>query len=127
MGFRSTMITGQNGLDIPEWFVEKYEEDFNFYKRSSGEYQTPISSKCEMKTYFPLYKEFIDDLFILVKDQGIDLSLVFLHECDGITKVDITSKGIVCGEPTGWKITGTGLENGVTHNYCYGCSKLEVL
>lgn len=128
MGFRSTMITCDGIPELPKEFVEKYKDYFNFLEhKNDGKFFSPISTKCEMKTYLFDIPLLIKDLSEIIKNYGQrEYSLVFLHECGGITKVDITKNGrIFWGEPTGWKITSIDDVYGVSHDYCYGCSDLE--
>jgi hypothetical protein len=110
MGFRSTFITEDRGMTFKDWFIDKYKDKINF----SGNH-TPISSKFEIKAYAP-------DLEKDIKS-GINwngkrkLILIWLHECGGITRVEITENAILSSEPTAWHET-----HHIEHNYCYGCS-----
>lgn len=129
MGFRSTMITEDFPIDIPDDFYEKYKATFSFYIDEEGKPNLPISSKFEMKTYFETYKEFIQDLAKLAQGKKECLAVVFMHECGGITKVDITEDHIYWGEPDSWKIIGVdvGSDEGVAHRYCNDCSNLKFI
>jgi len=117
------MITEDIGIEIPDWFYKKYREGFHF-QTVNKKHKFPISSKFEMKTYFETYQNLIKDLQKLV-DSDYGVSLVFLHECGGITKVDIYKDHIYWGEPDGWINLKKDVDDGVTHNYCYGCSDLK--
>lgn len=131
MGFRSTLITQHNYLPLPEWFVEKYKDClyFNGANRSGENAQEnlPLASKFEFKTYFPIGEQLVPDIQKVMQeykdedgDEPRDLVLIWLHECGGITRVQINKDKVVYSEPTEWKIT-----EGVTHHYCYGCSDVE--
>ena len=43
--------------------------------------------------------------------------LVLLHECGGITRIQISATDIKASEPIGWQEVDR-----VEHDYCYGCS-----
>lgn len=124
MGFRSTIISQEHGLLIPDWFVEKYNKYFHidFTERYGHTWFQPISSKLETK-FYEVFKE--QELFVDIQKIMIDtnfqstMSIVLLHECGGITVVNINKDYIKGKEPTGWKEVEQ-----VEHNYCYGCSKL---
>lgn len=91
MGFRSVLITDHYGHKLPEWFKEKYNEDFNFL---SG---TLVSSKAEIKLYsgdefFQDYQKALAETGIL--DNSFRVNCVVLHEDGVITKVVISKKEI---------------------------------
>lgn len=124
MGFRSTLVSEHNYLPLPEWFVEKYKEYLyingvdKLVEPNRG--SLPISSKFEFKTYFPIAEGLPVDIQKVMRENTngtTKLVLVWLHECGGITRVQIDKESIVYSEPTGWEVT-----EGVTHDYCYGCS-----
>jgi hypothetical protein len=124
MGFRSTLVTQHNYLPLPEWFIEKYKD--RFYMNGSDypdgtKNGLPIASRFEIKTYFPHGEELPADIQKVIResadDTSIELVFVWLHECGGITRVQIDKDNIIYSEPTEWEVT-----QGVTHHYCYGCS-----
>lgn len=125
MGFRSTMITEDMHIQIPQWFIEKYPNIHASYKQDSETNDNqhwffPLSTVGEQKFYqsFKDYDLFVDIQKIIVdKWEKCTIELVLLHECGGITKVIINEKEILGMEPTAWKQV-----EGVEHNYCYGCS-----
>lgn len=124
MGFRSTLTSQHNYLPLPEWFVEKYQDYLyiNGKDREGNDSHAglPISSKYEFKTYFPTAEGMPEDIQKVIRENpeaSPELVLVWLHECGGITRVQIDKDKILWSEPTEWKQT-----DGVTHDYCYGCS-----
>ena len=123
MGFRSTLITEDIGLSLPEWFVDKYR-DYFWMCDEEGKFYFPISTKFEIKTYFPTGEELPKDLQRVLNEQeggcNNDLVFIWLHECGGITRVEIHKDKIIYTEPVGWKKV-----DGITHDYCYGCSDAE--
>jgi hypothetical protein len=132
MGFRTLMMTADTGLDLPQWFVDKWGEGFNigqYPKGSRGEadgktWSLPVTSKGERKFYSSKDEEIFADLQKALNeqlkrgDQWLkDFEIVLLHECDGITKVHIGTDFIKMYEPEDWHEVEE-----ITHNYCYGCS-----
>lgn len=113
MGFRSTFITSDYSIEWPEWFVDKYNRYINI--------GSCLSSKHEYKAYddAELYSDIQKCLPERWRDD-FDFNLVYLHECDGVTKVKITKKKIIISEPHEWKEVEY-----ITHSYCYGCSEVE--
>jgi hypothetical protein len=112
MGFRSTVISEDTFMDWPEWFVEKYKGMLHLDR--SG----PLASRYESKAREGL----VDDVSKAVVGKfSKPFVLVFLHECGGITRVQIDPDGTArYSEPEGWKNT-----SGSTHCYCYGCSDVQ--
>lgn len=124
MGFRSVMITEDTALTIPQWFVDKWQDELNLTTHTKDEVRysnLPISSKFERKFYADKKEELFIDLQQLLKETREphinDIEIVLFHECAGITKVHIGEDFIRMYEPQGWHEV-----EGVTHNYCYGCS-----
>ena len=116
MGFRSTFVTSDfncNPSFLPDWFTEKYKSWINFCGC--------LSSTCEGKTY-GVFTDLDTDLQKALKDICSDdeVDLVFLHECGGITKFQISAEKIVISEPDKWSKVDI-----VTHAYCYGCSEVD--
>ena len=126
MGFRSTITTEDIRYEIPQWFIEKYPYlSFGVGVGDNGEFPSfPISSKREVKFYSLISEEelFIDIQKILIKQDILDIVVVLLHECCGITRVKITQNSINAREPVEWREVEY-----VEHNYCYGCSDAPVL
>lgn len=126
MGFRSVLATGHTRFKISNEFRERYPW-LNFpEKAEDGYYYGPITGKREAKFYNNLAKT---DVFLALKEQlepdgEYDkpyIIVVLLHECGGITRVRIDNNGITGKEPTDWKDVES-----VEHNYCYGCSELNL-
>lgn len=121
MGFRSTMISeAPNAVNLPEWFTAKWHRALNFSDSLSDRHLTfPISTKYEKKRYMP---EIEEDLQKVIKEDldhnDLQLVIIWLHECGGITRAEITKDSIVYSEPTKWKIV-----EDVTHNYCWRKSR----
>lgn len=122
MGFRSTMTTGDLRLDIPQDFLDKHPY-LMCKKLDDGRNVLPLTLKSEIKFYYAFEDtELFKDIQKLIIDQSFNstIDLVLLHECGGITKVEISKDSIVGIEPTHWKRV-----TGVEHNYCYGCSDIK--
>lgn len=127
MGFRTVMITADYHLDIPQWFVDKWQHDFHFgsYERDGVRFKNmPIASKFERKFYASKGEEIFTDLQQVLNEQdedGLrDFEIVLFHECDGVTKTHIGRDFIRMYEPSEWHEV-----DGITHDYCYGCSTPE--
>lgn len=119
MGFRSTFITEHSdyGFKWPKWFVKKWSDSVNIPEKG-----LILSSKFEAKTY-GLWMDLETDLQRIVKRTRLDrLVLVYVHECGGITRLEISPDKVRFSEPTKWKETEQ-----VEHDYCYGCSDLKKL
>lgn len=124
MGFRTLMMTSDYHLDIPQWFVDKWKDQFHFggYTKDNVTYKNmPIASKFERKFYSSKDEDIFKDLQIVLNEQGEnglkDFEIVLFHECDGVTKVHIGKDFIRMYEPSEWHEV-----DGIEHNYCYGCS-----
>src|SRR5947209_1999200 len=119
MGFRSTFITEDISLFIPQWFVTKWGDKVHF-GRNRHEIEPfavmPISSQWEAKTY-GLWQDLPHDIQLMMQqdkewnDRDYPIILVYLHECGGITRVEIHKDKILYSEPIRWKQT-----DGVTHD-----------
>ena len=117
MGFRSTLTVEDKYLPLPKWFVEKWSDRYHMGDLN-GEPNLPIFSKDEAKWYADFEDEPVfKDIQKLMPDE-MSIGCILFHECGGITKVVIDKTEIYGLEPSGWKKT-----DGVTHNYCYGCSE----
>jgi hypothetical protein len=118
MGFRSTFVTDDCNWEWPQWFRDRYKASVHFPVEGG-----PISSVCEGKTY-GVFADVATDIQIVLRDIGdkyrTKLVLVFLHECGGITRCEITPDAIKWTEPASWRAT-----EGVAHEYCYGCSDAD--
>jgi len=126
MGFRSTLIS--ENIDIswwPEWFKDKYSEIIGT--------EGVLRSKHEMKTY--RYEQLPNDIQKALMEANPKLlgmegfTIIWLHECGGITKVQILADEIIAGDPSGWTTYSQEKDGCVSqdggHNYCYGCSDLR--
>lgn len=118
MGFRSTITSYDWRYQIPAWFLEKHPMLQGSITEKGCFF--PLSSKSEKKFYSQLNEEevFLDIQKILIELKITSIFVVvLLHECGGITRVEISQETIQGMEPTGWKQVEE-----VEHNYCYGCS-----
>lgn len=117
MGFRSTFTTEDFNIHWPEWFREKYANTVDFGRDGAGS----LHSKGEAKTYSASgWADLPEDIRKAIDWNEIDqFVLVYLHECGGITRVQIERDIVKWSEPTGWSQT-----DGVNHHYCYGCSDI---
>jgi len=115
MGHRSTFTTTDSRIEWPAWFIDKYKRTIGF-PHNKG----PIHPLLENKVY-----DAWDTLEIDIRS-AIDWSrhprpfiLVYLHECGGISRCEISKDNILWTEPETWR-----LESGPTHPFynCIGCS-----
>ena len=110
MGFRSTITMQDYGQKWPAWLLEKY-------KRHDFPTSGPLSFKFECKIYD-------DEIFLDMRKALLEnnynfssMRVIALHECGGVTAIDISKEGITYCEPTGWVAV-----NFITHSYCSDCS-----
>jgi len=119
MGFRSTFITEDlGGIKLPQWFLEKYKDAKGLVPHEDGLCVALVS---ERKFYQSLDEtEIFLDLQKVLKEKSVStgLAVVLMHECGGVTLVNITENSIKGKEPSEWEEVDS-----VMHNYCYGCSK----
>ena len=116
MGFRSSVIVEETNIKWPKWFVEKYKEYVHFSTNSGA-----IATIGEKKLYSTLAHLFKDIQKVLRTNTNYpqQLNAAELHECGGVTRVEIHLDKIYYTVPTGWEIMSDG---DTDHNYCYGCS-----
>jgi len=126
MGFRSTLISEDaRGVTLPDWFIKKYKDYYNFSNTRDDKTKNRllISTKYEIKFYNGKDEEiFIDIQKICIENNIQNFILILLHECGGITRVQIDKENIRFSEPCDWNEVEE-----VTHDYCYGCSDLPLL
>jgi hypothetical protein len=98
MGYRSTFITTESWVKLPEWFVTKYERVIWMADNIDGltPYKTlPIASKQEGKMY-GMFSELIEDLQHVLDEQtghfSTRLTLMVLHEDGQYEKHDLEKK-----------------------------------
>lgn len=120
MGFKSTFTTEDwRALEWPGWFVQKYYRFIWF----SPEWIGTIASRFEGKTYGE-WKDLHTDIQQVLIEKGRELPerlvLIYLHECGGITRCQISKDSVCWSEPSEWKKVDE-----VTHDSCYGCSDCE--
>lgn len=98
-------------------FVHKWQDRVNFGPNNG----LPLSSKEQGKTYHRFL-----DLELDIKEHFSwtnilnRIILVWLHDCGGITRVEITKESIRYSEPAEWDKTEQ-----VTHYECRGCSDVD--
>src|SRR5436190_12529819 len=109
MGFRSTFITEDYGLALPQWFIDKWGDSAHFGETKNGDRLVtvlPISSKYEAKTY-GIWGDLPEDIQRVMQEdktwgsdtRDMDIVLIYLHECGGITRVEIHKDRILYSEP----------------------------
>lgn len=116
------MTSGSWQLKIPKEFLEKYPY-IRAFKSEDGGYFLPISLDREIKFYDDFSKTdiFLDIQKLLIEQKlNHKIDFVLLHECGGITKVEVSKDLIVGIEPTDWRRVEK-----VEHDYCYGCSDVK--
>lgn len=121
MGFRSTLITEHYSIVWPDWLFSKY--DFLF------DCNGILTSQYEFKTY-SIGRGLNEDIRKALIETGCEdvlegegYTVIYLHECGGVTKVQIGKDKIYYGKPSGWVTQDTGED--YMHCYCYGCTDLE--
>lgn len=117
MGFRSNFIAEDVIIEYPQWFKDKY----NHWSFNGGFAQTFESKFYEA---FSDDERFIDIQKVIrevsSENYSPTLVVVLLHECGGITRVEISKYGINASEPSAWRKVEQ-----VEHDYCYGCSDIK--
>jgi hypothetical protein len=107
---------------IPQWFLDKWPNMTGVTTEKGVAF--PLLTKSEQKFYqsFADYELFTDIQKLIPENWNDEhsLMLVLMHECGGITKLEISRKRIVGLEPTHWKKV-----EAVEHDYCYGCSDYD--
>jgi hypothetical protein len=99
MGFRCTFVTGWPGpRKLPTWFVEKWRDRVNF----GSDVGFPISSKERTKGNAGSIVEDIQKA-LQECDYKMPVELVFVYECSGVTRVEISHDKIIYSEPSSWK------------------------
>lgn len=126
MGFRTVMMTADRpGVEVPAEFFEKYDFLQGVKNEETGKFYLPLASTVERKFYnsFENTQVFKDIQELLKKQEyKYSITVILLHECEGITKVEIHEDKIVGMEPTAWKKVKQ-----VEHDYCNGCSDYKNL
>lgn len=92
MGYRSTFITNDIGLNLPVWFLEKWAGKINV--GAGGCF--PLSSRYEAKTY-GIWEGFELDIHRVIKESEDDWAtvwVVFMGEDGALARSEITAEGI---------------------------------
>lgn len=118
MGFRSTFVTQDYATTWPDWFREKYADTVHF--SASGVLSSTVA--CKTHVGWDDLPEDIRKAIPWDERSWRDKAFVFvyLHECGGLTRVEIHRDGVFFNEPDSWATTA-----GVTHHYCDGCSAVD--
>ena len=120
MGFRSTFVTDDLGIEWSTWFVDKWK-DWVHFAFWNGQAMGPISSRVEAKTYTH-WKELPTDIQKVISEKFDPLRkrirLLFFHECGGCSCFEIKPESIIITEPIAWRE-----KDDVTHYSCGECHK----
>jgi hypothetical protein len=124
MGFRSTYISEDHAIDYPQWFRDKYAVSTGgvIYSVCETKYPNEVAQDC--------WKA-LKEIEWFEKDTDIDFNIVVLHECGGVTKVQMGRDYMTIGYPSDWTIDQHLTEEHeyaraqAGHMYCYGCSDLR--
>jgi len=108
MGFSSTFVTDMGSTSpLPEWFVEKWQ-DWVYFRNDN---HFPLSSK----TFATVHRNWFfieEDLQKAVAwDENPHLAsilLVYMHECGGVTRVEIHKDHIEYHDPLSWRKVACG-------------------
>lgn len=93
MGFRSTFVTETYQGEWPGWFTEKYKDTINF--------DECLSSKIEATTYWT-WEDLPADIQKAINWEHCESwTLVWLHECGGVSRVHVYKDQISIDEPEG--------------------------
>lgn len=117
MGFRSTLVTSDDKITWTDWFREKYVNVFIFPEDYCGAIAISSERKANRLEDKGLYR----DILKVLRENQFDLIfvLVWLHECGGITRVELCtdenrqSTPVYITEPGEWDNSEE-----ITHFYC---------
>lgn len=117
MGFRSTFVTEDYAIRWPLWFRERYADTVRFPENSIGALHSIEAAKV-----YGRWETLHEDIQKAIEWNAFPgiFSLVYLHECGGVTRCQIEKDSIRWSEPIAWRAT-----EGVEHHYCYGCSDVD--
>jgi hypothetical protein len=104
MGYRSTFVTDDSSLPLPQWFINKWEPsvwiNLDTTRYIHGQPALPISSKQEMKEY-GYWSDLAEDLQRCIREYDCSwkdeyvIRLMFLHEDGLFNLVEITLNEII--------------------------------
>lgn len=121
MGFLSTLTTESHYIRWPQWFRVKYAQTIVFPAWDSA---GPLGASSGHKTYTGVsvgaWVDLASDIQGAIPWGEFTLGrfvMVYLHECGGITRCQISPSAILWSEPNEWRMVDEP-----THNYCLGCS-----
>lgn len=96
MGYRSTFVTDDVLIQVPDWFVEKWPT-IN-YGEDEGKPAFPLSSKFERKFYNGVQEELFLDIAQVLREVSEkypkQVTIALLHEDGMIDRITITGKKI---------------------------------
>jgi hypothetical protein len=118
MGIRCTFVTSFAGPRLPTWFVEKWQGSVCLCPHEDG-FTFPLSSKTRTKAHWGGILEDIQRVLQDSYDGKWDpiIKFVYLHECCGVTHIQISRDAMVYAEPASWKAVEDA--NGHQHyDYC---------
>ena|ERR1700757_1977920 len=124
MGFRSTYISEDYAIHYPDWFREKYSVS------DKSVIYSEIEKKYPEEVVLDTWKA-LKEVRWFDKTYDIDFNMVILHECGGVTKVQMGADYLIVADPTDWDVVEhitepTDWINAQGHHsYCYGCTDLR--
>jgi hypothetical protein len=131
MGFRSTMVSEDWDITWPDWFREKWTR-LLLGNPEAGRALLGVAVENKTGHYSELPADVQRaltevDWFHEHGDPGREFVYVWLHECGGITRVQVECQAILITTPTEWTQDWADGESewhnqDAGHSYCYGCS-----
>jgi hypothetical protein len=101
MGIRCTFVTSFAGPPrLPDWFVEKWRASVSLCPFEDG-FTFPLSSKARTKAH---WGGIIEDVQKVLKETEWrrPINFIYLHECSGVTFIEISRDAITYSEPVTW-------------------------
>lgn len=98
MGYRSTFVTDDTGMELPDWFGWKWGKHIHGAVSQTGKLLMPISSRYEAKTY-GIWSGLESDLQKVLQEAGRNrdwhsIHIVFMGEDGNLFKSEIFSDRI---------------------------------
>lgn len=112
MGYRASAITEHTGLNIPQWFSDKWKDQLSipiykgaWYKKEYiGRPRTPIAYLHERK----YHHDILEDLQKCVAEDkewsGDNLQMIMMHEDGKVNRISIYADKLVIENPTEWEV-----------------------
>ena len=106
MGYRTTFVSEEVYIKLPEWFTEKWDYSVHFHTRPDGLYgggagdtTLPISSKQERKFHMGAQDELFIDLAKVLRETSDEwvksIDIVMMHEDGMVDKVIVHPDRVV--------------------------------